>query len=209
MKTILCFGDSNTYGLNPRDKSRFDYNTRWTGILEQKLYKYGFRVAEEGLCGRTTIFPDELRTNRRGVDVLPFLLETHSPVEYVVLMLGTNDCKTRFQATPYIIGNGIRQLIKQIRDAGNAKILLVSPIHLAHGVGENGFDPEFNEDSVVLSKQLKQEYYEISQSENCLFLAASDISSPSETDREHMDETGHHALAEAIFNVLYNNFKNL
>ena len=206
MKTILCFGDSNTYGLNPRDKSRFDYNTRWTGILEQKLLKYGFRVAEEGLCGRTTVFPDELRTNRRGVDVLPFLLETHSPVEYVVLMLGTNDCKTRFQATPYIIVNWIKQLIKQIRNAGNAKILIVSPIHLAHGVGENGFDPEFNEDSVLLSKQLKQEFYEISQSENCLFLAASDWSAPSESDREHMDETGHHALAEAVFNVLYNDF---
>lgn len=206
MKTILCFGDSNTYGLNPRDKSRFDYNTRWTGILDQKLLKYGFRVAEEGLCGRTTVFPDELRTNRRGVDVLPFLLETHSPVEYVVLMIGTNDCKTRFQATPYIIGNGIKQLIKQIRNAGNPKILIVSPIHLAHGVGENGFDPEFNEDSVLLSKQLKQEFYEISQSENCLFLAASDWSAPSESDREHMDEAGHHALAEAVFNVLYNDF---
>lgn len=203
MKTILCFGDSNTYGLNPADKSRFDYETRWTGILDQKLRKYGFRVAEEGLCGRTTIFPDELRSHRRGVDVLPFLLESHSPVEYVVLMLGTNDCKTRFQASPYIIGSGIKQLIKQIRSAGNAKILLVSPIHLAQGVGEEGFDPEFDEASVLVSKQLKQTYSEIAERENCLFLAASDFAKPSAADREHMDETGHKALAGAIFDVLY------
>ncbi|MGN0592987.1 MAG: GDSL-type esterase/lipase family protein [Ruminococcus sp.] len=154
MKTVLCFGDSNTYGLNPKDKGRFDYETRWTGILDQKLRKYGFCTAEEGLCGRTTMFPDALRCNRRGVDVLPFLLESHSPISYVVLMLGTNDCKTCFHATPESIGYGIQRLIGQIRAVEKAKILLVSPIHLAHGVGESGFDPAFDEASVQLSMQL-------------------------------------------------------
>lgn len=57
MKTVLCFGDSNTYGLNPKDNSRFDYNTRWTGILDRRLRAKDCRVVEEGLCGRTTVFP--------------------------------------------------------------------------------------------------------------------------------------------------------
>lgn len=206
MQTILCFGDSNTYGLNPRDKSRFDYNTRWTGILDQKLQPYGFRTAEEGLCGRTTVFPDALRCNRRGVDVFPFLLESHSPVAYVVLMLGTNDCKIRFDASPEMIGSGIQRLVKQVREAGDAKILIVSPIHLASGVGEANFDPEFNEKSVALSKQLKQTYSKIAEREHCLFLAASDVATPSEADREHLDEKGHHAIAESIFDILYQDF---
>ncbi len=206
MQTVLCFGDSNTYGLNPRDKSRFDYNTRWTGILDQKLQPYGFRTAEEGLCGRTTVFPDQIRCNRRGVDVFPFLLESHSPIAYVVLMLGTNDCKAYFHASPDMIGNGIRRLIKQIRIAGDAKILLISPIHLAEGVGEAGFDPDFDEASVALSWQLKQTYSEIAKSEGCLFLAASDVTNPSVADREHLDEEGHLALSKAIFDVLYQDF---
>lgn len=206
MQTVLCFGDSNTYGLNPRDKSRFDYETRWTGILDQKLRSYGYRIAEEGLCGRTTVFSDALRCSRRGVDVFPFLLETHSPIAYVVVMLGTNDCKTKFQATTEMIGNGIRQLIHQIRDAGDAKILLLSPIHLAEGVGDEDFDPDFDEASVVLSKQLKRTYAEIAEKEGCLFLAASDIAVSSEADREHMDEEGHRSLAEAIFDLLRHDF---
>lgn len=205
MQTILCFGDSNTYGLNPRDKSRFDYNTRWTGILDRKLDPYGFRIAEEGLCGRTTTFNDKIRPGRRGTDMLPVLLETHAPVTGVVLMLGTNDCKTDFNAQPESIGNGIRKLIHQIHLSGNAKILLISPIHLGEGVGEEGFDPEFNENSVTLSKQLKQVYSDIAHEENCLFLAASDKAEPSEADREHMDEAGHLALAQAVFDVIYEN----
>lgn len=207
LQTVLCFGDSNTYGLNPRDKSRFDYDTRWTGILDQRLRPHGFRTAEEGLCGRTTVFPDEARSSRRGVDVFPFLLESHSPVAYVVLMLGTNDCKMHFQATPEMIGQGIRRLIRQIRDAGDAKILLISPIHLAAGVGEEGFDPDFDAASVELSAQLKQTYSEIAQEEGCLFLAASDVANPSDADREHLDEKGHFVLAEAIFKILHQDFR--
>ncbi len=203
MKTILCFGDSNTYGLNPHDYSRFDYDTRWTGILDNKIRCHGFRVIEEGLCGRTTVYPDIIRQSRRGVDVLPVLLESHSPIDYVVIMLGTNDCKTIFNSTPQIIAEGMRQLIKQVRENSNAEILLISPIHLAIGVGETGFDDEFDENSVVLSEHLKSAYKAVANEENCLFLAASDYARPSKEDREHMDADGHKMLAEAIFSKLY------
>lgn len=202
MKTILCFGDSNTYGLNPADKSRFDYETRWTGILDSRFRSYGFHVAEEGLCGRTTVFPDVLRANRRGVDVLPFIIESHSPVEYVTLMLGTNDCKTAFNSSAYMISEGIKRLVKQIHSAGNAKILIMSPIYIAEGINE--YDAEFDEKSVEISHQLKKYYSEIAEAENCLFLAASDYAKPSEYDREHMDSESHRKLAEAVFNTIYN-----
>lgn len=207
MKTILCFGDSNTYGLNPKNHSRFDYNTRWTGILDSKMHAYGFRVNEEGLCGRTTVYPDILRQNRRGVDVLPVLLESHSPIDYVVIMLGTNDCKKSFNSSPDIIAEGMRQLIRQVREAGNAKILLISPILLALGVGDIGFDEEFDENSIVLSGLLKAAYTAVAAEEKCLFLAASDYAEPSIYDREHMDENGHKALAEAVFNVIINDIQ--
>ena len=135
MKQILCFGDSNTYGLIPATKDRYDWNTRWTGILSKKIEKNGYRVVEEGLCGRTTIFEDATRKGRKGADLLPIILETHKPIDTVVLMLGTNDCKTAYGATAEKIGSGIELLIKQIKDSDpDINIILVSPIELGEGV---------------------------------------------------------------------------
>lgn len=63
MKQILCFGDSNTYGLIPGTKARYDWNIRWSGILGERMRPYGYRVVEEGLCGRTTVFDDHTVTD--------------------------------------------------------------------------------------------------------------------------------------------------
>ena len=135
MREILCFGDSNTYGLIPKTGGRYDRNTRWTGILEQRLYEKDYRIVEEGLCGRTTVFEDELREGRRGASLLPTLLESHAPLERIILMLGTNDCKTYYNASPEVIGRGIEKLLEQIKSiAGTAKVLLVSPIALGDEV---------------------------------------------------------------------------
>ena len=109
MKEILCFGDSNTYGLIPGTKNRYGRDTRWTGLIEQQLYGKGYRIIEEGLCGRTTVFEDELREGRKGAAFLPTLLESHAPVNRVVLMLGTNDCKTFYNASAEVIGKGMRK----------------------------------------------------------------------------------------------------
>lgn len=141
MKQILCFGDSNTYGLIPETGERYEFEERWSGILSGSLEKDGYRIIEEGLCGRTTVFEDELRTGRRGADLLPVLLESHKPVERVILMLGTNDCKTVYGASAEVIGKGIEKLIGQIESADkNIKILLISPIWLGEKVWEEGYD---------------------------------------------------------------------
>lgn len=202
MKQILCFGDSNTYGLIPGTTGRYGWDTRWTGIVGEKLIGKGYRVIEEGLCGRTTIFDDPLRIGRRGTEFLPVILETHRPVDIVVLMLGTNDCKSLYDASANIIGLGIKRLIEQIRNAvPEAEILLISPIHLGDDVWD-GYDAEFNEESVKTSKELGQVYKRIADEEKIYFLAASDYASPSEEDREHLDEEGHRALAGAIWKRL-------
>ena len=108
MKQILCFGDSNTYGLIPgTTNQRYGWGTRWTSILDDKVRTKGYRVIEEGLCGRTTVFDDPFRTERRGTEMLPAILESHRPVDTIVLMLGTNDCKSVYSATPEVIGQGI------------------------------------------------------------------------------------------------------
>lgn len=98
MKAVLAFGDSNTGGLIPGSalRERFPWGVRWTSILQERCP--GVQIIEEGLCGRTTVFEDELRTGRRGVTALPIILETHHPLDAAVVMLGTNDWHHRWKS---------------------------------------------------------------------------------------------------------------
>lgn len=199
MREILCFGDSNTYGLIPGTENRFDRNTRWTGILDKHLYTKGYRIIEEGLCGRTTRFDDRTREGRNGTKMLPVLLETHKPIDRVILMLGTNDCKFCYHPSAALIGSGVEMLIKQIRNVDETiKILLISPIHLGEEVWKQEFDPEFDKASIEISKQLKDVYQTIARKYGCDFLAASDVAAPSREDQEHMDAANHKKLARLI-----------
>lgn len=203
MKQILCFGDSNTFGLIPGTGNRYDWNIRWTGILDKNLREKGYRIIEEGLCGRTTVFDDSFREGRKGADTLPTLLESHNPIDIVILMLGTNDCKTVYNTTAEIIGKGIQRLLEQIKQKSpQAKIILVSPICLGWGVGEEGFDSEFDDSSVETSENLHKVYNRIADENEIYYLKASGYANPSPLDREHLDENGHRKLAEGLLDLL-------
>ncbi len=207
MKRILCFGDSNTYGYIPGGAGRYNEDIRWTGRLQRKLSSEAI-IIEEGLCGRTTVFQDELRLGRRGIELLPVLLESHAPLDLVVVMLGTNDCKAVYGASAEVIGKGVEQIIGQIKAIlPQTKILLISPILLGENVWKPEFDPEFNINSVQVSKKLKDVYKKVAQKNDCLFLAASDIAKPSERDQEHLDEEGHKILAKEIYRLIQNDLR--
>lgn len=121
MKQILCFGDSNTWGLIPKTNQRYPWGVRWTSILDNELNRHfnnEYRVIEEGLCGRTTVFDDPLRDGRNSFKLLPTILESHNPVTDVIIMLGTNDCKTVYNASAEVIGQGVERLINQVKRFG-------------------------------------------------------------------------------------------
>ncbi len=199
MKQILCFGDSNTYGLIPGTENRYNWEIRWTGRLDAAVRGKGYRVIEEGLCGRTTVFEDPLREGRRGTALLGTVLESHKPLELVILMLGTNDCKTVYDASPGVIGKGIERLILQIQEyQPQAKVLLMSPIALGEKVWKKEYDPEFGQKSVETSKALPEVYEDIAKKYKIEFLQASAYAVPSKVDQEHLDEEGHKKLAKAI-----------
>ena len=200
MKRILCFGDSNTWGLIPGTSERFGDNIRWTGILRNDLAHSGFEIIEEGLCGRTTVFEDPDRIGRAGDKLLPVMLESHSPLDMVVLMLGTNDCKPVYNADAEIIASGIERLIVQIRAVRGheCRILLISPIELGDDVWKEQYDPQFDRSSPSISRRLKKAYEKVALKYNTELLAASDFASPSNIDCEHLDEQGHNALARAV-----------
>lgn len=202
MKQILCFGDSNTWGYNGENGARFPWGVRWTSLLQEKFdeNRGDVRIVEEGLVGRTTVFEDPLRDGRKGTALFPTILETHAPVDVIVLMLGTNDCKTIFKASAKVIGAGIVRLLEQAkRLAPEAEILLVSPILLGEDVWKEEFDPEFSKESVEVSKTLAAEYEELAERYGCKFLDAASVAVPGAADQEHMDVTSHKRLAEAVY----------
>ena len=203
MKTILAFGDSNTWGLIPgsRPLARFSWEVRWTGNIQLRAKET--RIVEEGLCGRTTIFEDALRPGRRGLGTLPLILQSQSPLDGVILMLGTNDCKTLYGASEYTIGKGIELCLDEIvKYVSPSHILLISPIHLGEEVWRPEKDPEFNSGSIEVSRGLKEVYRSIASRRGIHFLAASDYASASHVDEEHLDEEGHAKLADAIYHKL-------
>ena len=187
MKTIVCYGDSNTYGYNPENGFRYEYEERWTTILQKEL-KDSAIVIPEGLNGRTTSFEDELRPGRNGATYLDPCLHSHGPIDLVVLMLGTNDCKTIFGASAEIIGKGIVRLLEQINQyADKMKVLVISPIYLGEKVWQDGYDQEFSPESVEVSKKLEPVYEKVAGKYGKRFMRAADYASPSEADQEHMD----------------------
>src|SRR3989344_4846020 len=133
-KKILCYGDSNTWGAKPITFSqRYPVDTRWTGLL-QKMLGENYWVIEEGLNGRTTSIDDTKREGRNGKTYLRPCLESHNPLDIVIIMLGTNDFKTRFNHTVAQAAQGVGELVKIVKQFSRnergeePKITVVSPI---------------------------------------------------------------------------------
>src|SRR5476651_2205463 len=93
--TVLCYGDSNTWGQKPDKSGRYPADIRWTGRLQQLLGN-GYYIIEEGLGSRTTDLDYDKKSGRNGKIYLIPCLESHNPIDVVVLMLGTNDLKIEF-----------------------------------------------------------------------------------------------------------------
>lgn len=131
-KVVLCYGDSNTWGYDPVTKDRLPADQRWTGVLAETLGA-GYRVIEEGLGGRTTIWDDPLSPGRNGLTYLLPCLESHKPIDLITIMLGTNDLKQRFNNSASDIAEGAALLADQARrngrkaDGSPVEVLVIAP----------------------------------------------------------------------------------
>lgn len=121
-RVILCYGDSNTHGTAPMPDldgaGRYGPRERWPGVMAADLGK-GWSVIEEGHPGRTTIHDDPLEGAwKNGMSLLPAILETHLPVDLVILKLGTNDLKARFSVTANDIARSVEKLGLAVKASG-------------------------------------------------------------------------------------------
>ncbi|MEM0967196.1 MAG: SGNH/GDSL hydrolase family protein [Verrucomicrobiota bacterium] len=206
-RTILTYGDSITWGCVPDSVNlktmvfgRFDHDERWTGVLQSEL-GYDYRVIEEGLNGRTTVFDDPLLPGRNGQSYLLPCLLSHSPLDMVILMLGTNDLKPHLglQAAP--IAKGMRNLVKDVKNSGcghngsSVEILVMAPPPIVEGRGllANSFIG-----SQRIAERLAEHYAQIAQLEDCHFVDAGGSIEVSEADGLHPDAEGHRILGKAV-----------
>jgi len=207
MRTILCFGDSNTWGDPPGGNGRFAWNERWTGILQSSLGN-GFRVIEEGLCGRTTCFDDPFSPNRNGLAYLTVALETHCPLDLLIIMLGTNDLKANFNLSAFDISRGAASLLVAARNFSPKiqQILLVSPPHVTN-TDDFGILHQFP-DGIEKSRSLSAHYQRFAELHSCHFFDAASIAEASQIDGIHLDTENHKRLADSLTRTVVNNFKS-
>ena len=119
-KRILCIGDSNTWGYIPGSGERYEKNVRWTGKLAQMLGE-NYEVIEEGMNGRTTAFTDKIEPGTAALDYLYPCLISQFPLDYIIVMLGTNDTKTRYGVNTVEIGYGLDEVLLKIEETCRRK----------------------------------------------------------------------------------------
>jgi lysophospholipase L1-like esterase len=199
LKTILCYGDSNTWGYDPGTGSRYPPDVRWTGVLAERLGP-AYRVVEEGLNGRATGWDDPIEPGRNGRTYLRPCIESHEPLDLITVMLGTNDLKRRFNLTPSDIAESAAGLAVEARriarTAGgeHAKVLLVAP---PATTTLTEFDQMFA-DALEKSRQFSHYYRLAAGWREVPFFDAGSVIVSSEIDGIHFDASEHRKLAEAL-----------
>lgn len=211
MKTILCFGDSNTWGSIASDhpvatpSARYDEHTRWPGVLRDTLGE-PYRVIEEGLSGRTTIYRIPKEAYKHGESYLLPCLLSHRPLDLVVLMIGTNDLRLVYKADYDHLDKGVRRLIEIIQScpmcgtgAIAPKILLISPIHICRPTGRmDYFNDRGGDICIERANRYAASYEAVARETGCYFLDAALYGKPDPADGMHLLRQSHIALGKAV-----------
>ena len=201
-KTIVCFGDSNTHGYNSSNMGRFTEAERWPCILADLLGS-GYLVREEGLSGRTTSFEDPLFEGLNGFSAIHSCMMTHEPLDLLIIMLGTNDVKQRFAATPANIAKGMERLVTKALHTTEAwrekaNILVIAPPPIEEGYNGTEIQGEMGIDCVEKSRAIVPLFRSVAQRLGCHFLDAASIPGMGmyPYDYMHLSLESHRLLAE-------------
>lgn len=204
MRQIFVYGDSLTWGIIPDTRKRLAFEARWPGVLENTLNALGerMRVLEDCLNGRRTVWDDPFKPGRNGLQGLAQRIEAQSPLDLVILMLGTND----FQfAHPYnnawASAQGIAALVTEIRKAPIEPgikvppVLVVCPPAIERPRGAIAAKFAGAEER---GKGLAAGYRIVCAELGCEFFDAGGVTASSRVDGVHLDAEQHAALGEAL-----------
>lgn len=199
VKTIVCFGDSNTWGFDPATSDRFPADVRWTGVLQQTLGD-SYKVIEEGLNGRTTNVEDPIERHRNGLTYLSPCLESHRPLDLVTIMLGTNDLKARFNRSGSDIAEAAASLIGVVQrtpvgpDGSFPRVLLIAPPPIAT---LTAYDEMFA-GATEKSQRFAKYFPVVAGWYKAPLLLAGEVIRSSDLDGIHFEAAEHRKLGEAV-----------
>ena len=206
-KHILCLGDSNTHGYcaDPADcadgGSRFNEEERWTCLLQKALGEE-YLVTEEGLGGRTTVFPDPLHESMDALGVIYSLLKSHEVIDLLIIMLGTNDVKERLGMNASCIGIGMERLVRKAQSvdcwgnhAPNILIVCPPPIRPEMELAECG--TPMGKGCLEKSRELPFYYKKTAELVGAHCIDAKDCEFNA-VDGMHLTRKGHAQLAELL-----------
>ncbi|MEP3280219.1 MAG: SGNH/GDSL hydrolase family protein [Stappiaceae bacterium] len=203
MRSVLCFGDSNTYGQTTanRPDDRYGPAVRWPGVVRQIIGDQ-WLVIEEGLSGRTTVDDDPIEgAEKNGRTYLRPCVMSHKPLDLIIIMLGTNDLKIRFNKPASEIAMGVGALIQDIKerpigiDGSIPEIMIVAPPPVCKDLKDwaQVFDGAHEK-----SHALAAEYERIADALEVHFFDAGQVVSSSPEDGFHLDKNSHKLLGEAL-----------
>ncbi|TWF49822.1 SGNH/GDSL hydrolase family protein [Neorhizobium alkalisoli] len=202
MKTVLCFGDSLTWGYDTETRDRHPHGDRWPSVLQAALGS-DVTVIAEGLNGRTTAYDDYLADcDRNGVKNLPTVLHTHMPLDLVIIMLGSNDMKPMIAGTAHAARAGMQRLVGLVRhheysfDYDAPDILIVSPPPICETA-----DPVFAavfKGGIEESAMLASLYRDLADELGCGFFDAGSVAKVTPVDGVHMNAENTRALGRGL-----------
>jgi len=189
MKKIICYGDSNTFGYNTKDNSRFDENIRWTSVLQKNIGAV-YEVINEGACDRTGFV-----TNPKGVlfsaqQHFPKLMSETERFDLLILWVGTNDLQTQYDISTGTVEKGLEKLISIAKEKAK-NIIIIPPVILSENVLAGNFSYQFNETSIVKSKTIGSIFKTLAGVHDCEYFDINEIVTPTDIDGLHYDEESH------------------
>lgn len=201
-KRVLCYGDSNTWGCKPGLGGRFPEDVRWTGVL-QRLLGEDYAIIEEGHNGRTTVWDDPIENRMSGLTYFYPCVESQSPLDVIIIALGVNDLKPRFNCAAGSIADGLGRYFSTLKYVPlygkEPKVLLVSPAYIHPDYRKNHFIYEiYGENAHERSKLLAPEYKLVAERYGADFLDAAQYAEADPLDGIHLDAASHRKLAEAV-----------
>jgi len=209
---VLCYGDSNTNGTKPDRSGRFAADERWTGLLQKQLGDT-YYVIEEGLGGRTTDLEhyNADKPSRNGLIYFKACVDSHMPLDIIIVMLGTNDLKTMYERSAEDVAQALKQYPEYVdkycadRNLKRPKIILVSPAFM----NENALKfvesmPKpgvYDEVSAQKSRQFADPIKRVAQETGCEFFDAAPVTQTGD-DGCHLDQQSHKNLADNFAKII-------
>lgn len=207
MKTVLAFGDSLTWGFIPGTRNRYPREVRWPKVLEKGLGGKA-EVLDNGLNARTSVHENPYRDYRKGLDILPSLLESHAPLDLVILMLGSNDFHSNYGLKPFDVARGMRRMVQTVKtymtepEMPVPEVLVISPPKIIKT--EDPYYSQIFGDTYKIFGELAPLYKTLAEEEGAHFFNAAEIATAEPRDGIHLSAESTIAIGKALIDPVRN-----